>query len=48
MDSRYAPVPFRSAEGESLSRDQKNGIIVVSISLSMILALVDYFIEGKK
>ena len=48
MDPRYAPGPVRSADGEPLSRNQKHGIILVSISLSMVLALVDHLIEGRK
>jgi hypothetical protein len=43
-DSRYAPGPFRSPGAPPLSGGEKAAVISVSISLSMALAAVDYFI----
>lgn len=49
MDSRYAPSLFGSADSAPLTTGEKYGLITVSISISAILATIDYFIEkGRK
>jgi hypothetical protein len=48
FDSRYAPGFFGSAETVAKSGSDRNNVILMSISLSMLLAAVDYFIEQGK
>ncbi|MDR1625818.1 MAG: hypothetical protein LBT33_04695 [Spirochaetia bacterium] len=45
FNSSYAPGPFASAERVSRSESDTRNVILISISLSALLAAVDFFIE---
>ncbi len=47
-DPDYAPGPFQSPGASPLSQHEKIGVLTVSISLSALLAFVDYLIEKRK
>ena len=47
-DSRYAPGPFRSADYVGRTNADTRNVVMISISISALLALVDYFIEDSK
>ena len=48
FDSRYAPGFFGSADRVSRSSDDTRNVIILSISLSALLAIVDLIIEENK
>ncbi|MDR3200327.1 MAG: hypothetical protein LBT68_02605 [Spirochaetales bacterium] len=48
FDNRYAPGPFGSADSVSRSGADTRNVIILSISLSALLAAVDFFIEQGK
>ena len=47
-DSRYAPGPFRSADFAGRTSADTRNVIMISISLSALLAVVDLIIEESK
>jgi hypothetical protein len=48
FDSRYAPGPFGSADSVSRSNTDTRNVIMISISLSVFLAVIDLIIEENK
>lgn len=44
----YAPGPFQSPGALPLSQQERVGVLLVSISVSALLAFVDYIIETRK
>ncbi len=44
----YAPGPFQNPGAAPLSQQERMGVLVVSVSVSALLAFVDYIIETKK
>jgi hypothetical protein len=44
----YAPGPFQSPGASPLSTQERVGVLAVSISVSALLAFVDYIIETRK
>ncbi|GAB4369121.1 MAG: hypothetical protein Kow009_05770 [Spirochaetales bacterium] len=44
----YAPGPFQSPGGSPLSQQERVGVLLVSISVSTLLAFVDHLIETRK
>ncbi|MFQ3619742.1 MAG: hypothetical protein SNJ78_02245 [Spirochaetales bacterium] len=47
-DPRYAPGPFQSPGAPPLSQTEKGGVLLVSVSISFLLAFVDFLIESRK
>ena len=48
FDSRYAPGPFGSADKVSRSSADTRNVVIISLSLSAVLAVVDLLIEESK
>ncbi|MCX7788775.1 MAG: hypothetical protein N2442_13890 [Spirochaetes bacterium] len=44
----YAPGPFQSPGASPVSQHERMGVLVVSISVSALLAFLDFVIESKK
>ena len=47
-DGRYAPGPFRSADSVGRTSADSRNVIMISISLSALLAVIDLFIDDSK